>query len=163
LQPEKAATFVWDHNYGPMTWPRDGREVLRIKAPHQTYWKAVTLDEFDGLRWDDSGTVSSVVDTEIKNRNWIEQLRIVDRGLKSRAFVGAGHMLAVLPGSPAAVQVESGAFQTIGDPLTPGTSYKVRVYIPRPTDRQLRTAGTDYPSFARNYLDMRLPGTHTRT
>ena len=163
LQPEKAATFSWDHNYGPMTWPRDGREVLRIKAPHQTYWKTVNLDEFDGLRWIDSGTVTSVVDTEIKNRSWIETIRVVDRGLRSRQFVGAGHMLGVLPGGPAAVQVEPGTFQTVGDPLTPGQSYKARVYIPRPADRQLRTAGTRYPTFTTAYLDIRLPGIQKRT
>ena len=55
LQPERAATFSWDHNYGPMTWPRDGREVLRIKAARQTYWKAVNLDEFDGAALDRLG------------------------------------------------------------------------------------------------------------
>jgi transglutaminase-like putative cysteine protease len=163
LQPEKAASFAWDHTYGPMTWPRDGREVLRIKAPHQTYWKTVNLDEFDGLRWVDSGTVTSVVDTELANKNWLETIRVVDRGLRSRLFVGAGHMLGVLPGGPAAVQVEPGTFQTIRDPLKPGQSYKARVYVPRPTDRQLRTAGTNYPAFTGNYLEMRLPGVHART
>src|SRR6185312_11062519 len=156
-------TFSWDHTYGPMTWPRDGREVLRIKAPHQTYWKTVNLDEFDGLRWVDSGTVTSVVDTEMANKSWIETIRVVDRGLRSRLFVGAGHMIDVLSGGPAAVQVEPGTFQTVGDPLAPGQSYKARVYVPRPTDRQLRTAGTQYPTFTSSYLDMRLPGAHRRT
>jgi protein-glutamine gamma-glutamyltransferase len=163
LQPEKAATFSWNHNYGPMTWPRDGREVLRIKASRQTYWKTVNLDEFDGLRWIDSGQIRSVVDTEIKHPDWIETIRVVDRGVRSRVFIGAGHMLAVLPGGPAAVSVEPGTFQTIRKLLAPGTSYRARVYVPRPTDRQLRTAGSRYPDFTANYLDMRLPGVRART
>ena len=28
----KSATFSWDHAYGPLNWPRDGRELLRVKA-----------------------------------------------------------------------------------------------------------------------------------
>ena len=32
LEPTKAEAFSWTHSYGPMTWSRDGRELLRIKA-----------------------------------------------------------------------------------------------------------------------------------
>ncbi len=28
----KAVAFNWDHDYGPLDWPRDGRELLRVKA-----------------------------------------------------------------------------------------------------------------------------------
>jgi transglutaminase-like putative cysteine protease len=163
LQPERAATFSWDHSYGPMTWPRDGREVLRIQASAQTYWKTVNLNEFDGLRWIDSPQVTSVVDTELRHREWIETLRVVDRGLRSRQFVAAGHSLSVLRGGPAAEQVEPGMFETVGKPIAPGTSYQVRAYVPRPTDRQLRTAGIHYPDFANDFLAVDLPRTPSRT
>src|SRR3954468_24854002 len=163
LQPEKAATFSWNHSYGPMTWPRDGREVLRIQAPRQTYWKTVNLNEFDGLRWIDSDQVASVVDTEVRHREWIETIRVVDRGVRSRQFVGAGHTVSVLRGGPGAVQVEPGTFETTGKPIAPGTSYRARVYVPRPTDRQLRTAGTHYPPFASSYLAIDLPRTPSGT
>jgi transglutaminase-like putative cysteine protease len=163
LQPEKAATFSWNHSYGPMTWPRDGREVLRIQASRQTYWKTVNLDRFDGLRWIESDSVPSVVDTEIRHPEWVETIRVVDRGLRSRQFVSAGHTLTVLPGGPGAVQVQPGTFETAGAPLAPGSSYQVRVYVPRPTDRQKRTAGTGYPPFTRNFLSMALPAVRSRT
>jgi transglutaminase-like putative cysteine protease len=160
LQPEKAATFRWDHSYGPMTWPRDGREVLRIKARRAHYWKTVNLDAFDGTRWVDSGQVRRATDTEFapRRRDWFETIRVVDRGLRSRQFIGAGHMLAILPDGPAAVSLEPGTFQTIRGALEPGSSYSARVYVPRPTDRQLREAGSAYPDFALESLDMRLPG-----
>ena len=163
LQPERAATFSWDHNYGPMTWPRDGREVLRIKASHQTYWKTVNLDAFDGLRWIDSGQIRTVTDTELKHREWVETITVVDRGVRSRLFIGAGHTIRVLPGGPGAVSVEPGTFQTVRGPLTPGSSYRATVYVPRPNDRQLRAAGTRYPDFTADYLDMRLPSVDSRT
>ena len=30
LEPNKAEAFSWDHSYGPLRWPRDGREMLRV-------------------------------------------------------------------------------------------------------------------------------------
>ena len=47
----KSTAFSWDHSYGPLDWPRDGRELLRVKAKHPAYWKATNLDLFDGRRW----------------------------------------------------------------------------------------------------------------
>ena len=32
--------FNWNHSYGPLDWPRDGREVLRIARAATAYWKA---------------------------------------------------------------------------------------------------------------------------
>ena len=43
--------YSWDHSYAPLDWPRDGRELLRIKAQVQSYWKAEVLDTFDGREW----------------------------------------------------------------------------------------------------------------
>ncbi len=47
----KSTSFSWDHSYGPLDWPRDGRELLRVKAKRPAYWKATNLDDFDGRRW----------------------------------------------------------------------------------------------------------------
>ena len=44
LEPTKAEAFSWTHSYGPLKWPRDGREMLRIKASVPAYWKAANLD-----------------------------------------------------------------------------------------------------------------------
>ncbi|MEA2246555.1 MAG: protein-glutamine gamma-glutamyltransferase, partial [Solirubrobacteraceae bacterium] len=63
----------------------------------------------------------------------------------------------ILPDGPPAVSLEPGTFQTIRGALEPGSSYQALVYVPRPTDRQLRAAGIDYPEFATDYLDVRLP------
>ena len=48
----RSTSFSWDHDYGPLDWPRDGRELLRVKASKRpAYWKAENLDGFDGIRW----------------------------------------------------------------------------------------------------------------
>lgn len=163
LQPQKAATFAWNHTYGPMTWPRDGRLLLRVRAREPSYWKTTNLDSFDGRGWVNSGGARRVVDTEtVRRGDWFDTVRVVDRGLRSRQFVAPGHTIAILPDGPKAISIEPGTFQTVGRPLVPGTSYRARVYVPRPTDRQLRTAGVAYPEFARDHLDMRLPRTRSQ-
>ena len=43
--------YKWDHNYGPLEWPRDGRELLRIKAERPAYWKAQVLDTSTAREW----------------------------------------------------------------------------------------------------------------
>ena len=48
----KSTASRWEHSYGPLDWPRDGREMLRVKARRRrAYWKAMNLDDFDGARW----------------------------------------------------------------------------------------------------------------
>ncbi len=44
-------TFSWNHTYGALNWPRNGRELLRVRSARPAYWKAENLDEFDGLAW----------------------------------------------------------------------------------------------------------------
>ena len=51
LSAAKTTQYRWNHDYGPLDWPRDGREVLRIQARYRSYWKAVNLVAFDGARW----------------------------------------------------------------------------------------------------------------
>jgi protein-glutamine gamma-glutamyltransferase len=162
LEPEKAATFTWDHGYGPLRWPRDGREVLRIKAPAPTYWKTVNLDEFDGLRWKDSGPKRINQDVEFIRPQWLHTIRVIDRGLRSSQIVGAGTTLQVLPGGPSSVSISPGTFVALNKPIEPGTSYAARVYIPRPTPAQLRKAPTLYPGFTTEYLDMDVPSRDPR-
>ena len=47
----KSVTFEWSHEYGPLDWPREGTTLLNVKSDRPHYWKAETLDTFDGLRW----------------------------------------------------------------------------------------------------------------
>jgi hypothetical protein len=99
LEPATMARFDWDHRYGTLHWPREGREVLRIRAPESAYWKASTLDEFDGLRWRHSTRIPpSDEATEIARGrpDWTQTIRVVFKGLASRQFVAAGTTLEIL-------------------------------------------------------------------
>ena len=116
---------------------RDGREVLRIRAPASSYWKATTLADFDGLRWREVRPRGFNDDPVAANPRpqWVEKLRVSVRNLRTRQFVTTGTTLRidrsprdVEPGAP-------GSFVAAGEPLRRGHAYLAEAYVPR-----LRTA-----------------------
>ena len=48
LGPDDPVRFSWTQSYGPIDWPRDGNEVMRVTSAEPLYWKARNLDVFDG-------------------------------------------------------------------------------------------------------------------
>jgi transglutaminase-like putative cysteine protease len=162
LEPATTARFDWDHRYGPLDWPREGREILRIKSPTQSYWKASTLDEFDGYRWRHSIRISSAVQaTEFTpaRADWTQTIRVVVKGLVSREYIAAGTTLDIREPRPRpAIEDSPGTWVSNGRPLRRGLSYRARIYNPRPTQVELRGVSDNYPPFiADNYLEMDLP------
>ncbi|HSD78974.1 MAG TPA: transglutaminaseTgpA domain-containing protein [Solirubrobacteraceae bacterium] len=161
LEQKATSTFSWDHGYGAMTWPRDGREVLRVRAQAQSYWKATTLDRFDGVRWRQGQlgwTVGADSEFSRSHPQWYQTVRVVVRGMRTRQFIGAGTTLAILPPAPDALRELPGTFVVAsGGTLKRGSSYQARVYTPKPTESDMRAAGTAYPDLARAYLKVELP------
>ena len=158
LQPTKAETFSWNHSYAPLSWPRDGREILRIRSRTALYWKAVNLERFDGTRW--SGGLVPRDDRSAPriDRRWVQTIRVVDRGLRSNEFVAAGDTLRILPGSTkAALWVPDQTYMTASDQLAPGDSYAAVVYAPRPTDTQLRRLRGVLSVAPQGDLDLQVP------
>ena len=147
----KSTTFSWDHDYGPLDWPRDGREMIRVKAKQAAYWKAESLDVFDGTRWVQSpvGTREAIVnylpsDPDVLER-FTQKIKVSVRNLRSNTFVTAGiprvapdmPNRAAIPNGPAGIYVSSRT-------LRRGDTYTVDVYTPKPTERELRAAGSFY-------------------
>ncbi|MEN3285500.1 MAG: protein-glutamine gamma-glutamyltransferase [Solirubrobacteraceae bacterium] len=158
LEPKKAEAFSWTHSYGPLNWPRDGREMLRVKAKQSAYWKATNLDLFDGVRWREGQPSRDDVADETLNRRWLQRVQVIDRGLRSHEFIGAGVTLNILPGaSRVALPRSNGTYVTGSSALRPGDSYQALVYTPRPSDRQLKAAGANYPGYLQDFLEMRVP------
>jgi protein-glutamine gamma-glutamyltransferase len=147
----RSTTFSWDHEYGPLDWPRDGREMLRVKAKSAAYWKAMSLDTFDGERWrqDDRGARTAPIidlpsDPAVRRR-FTQKIRVSVRNLRSRTFITAGFVVtapempnrAAIPNGPPGIWASSRT-------LRRGDSYKVEVYTPKPLERELRAAGSFY-------------------
>jgi len=165
LGPAPGERFDWQHSYGPIDWPRDGREVLRVHSAVPVYLKAENLESFDGLRWS-----ASPVDGWPGAENELprgsaatsappgrQTLEVIVRGLRTRDVIGAGTTLAVrrtphplLPGpSP-------GTWRSAQE-LRAGDSYAVDVYAPHPHAAELAAAGTEYPAWTAGYRMLGLP------
>ena len=67
------------------------------RAP--AYWKATNLDEFDGVRWRE-GPPSRDAPGQPRHATarWMQTIKVVDRGLRSTQFIGAGNVQDILPG-----------------------------------------------------------------
>jgi hypothetical protein len=84
--------FNWGHSYGPITWPREGSEVLRVASEEPHYWKLRTLDDFDGRIWRDGEAEVGDVEPEVALQQ-IERdaRRDADADQRQRHEVAGGH------------------------------------------------------------------------
>jgi protein-glutamine gamma-glutamyltransferase len=155
----KSDSFTWNHSYGPLNWPRDGRELLRIKAQRPAYWKTENLDTFDGQRWVRTQLDYSV--PEVPNnselvRRWTQHIRVSVRNLRSEQFITAGYAFNVdLPHVDGTPTLDG--LYTPSRVLRRGDTYEASVYSPRPTESQRRAAGTGYGAGYGAYQTVLLP------
>jgi transglutaminase-like putative cysteine protease len=162
----KTTAFSWGHDYGPLDWPRDGRELLRVKAKRPTYWKAQNLDFFDGLSWTESQN-SSAPDrqypgepgelSQANRRQWLQPIEVSVRNLRSDEVVAAGAPLTSDVRPRGAEFRAPGNLVASGRSLRRGDVYRARVYAPDPPAQQLRVAGTNYEDWLEEYRLVRLP------
>ena len=168
----KAITFDWNHQYGPLDWPREGTTLLNIKSERPHYWKTQVLDGFDGFRWVATDVHRrEPVSTETPNRSirlggpgwdnfewnpkWEERIRVTVRSLSSNLAVTAGNAQDV---DDVDVKLFSnGTGLLLGDPLEKGDSYTVQTYAPDPSRAQMRAAQPGYPERLTAYTYLLLP------
>ncbi|MEJ7783628.1 MAG: transglutaminase domain-containing protein [Solirubrobacteraceae bacterium] len=158
LSTPPAIGFNWDHGYGPLDWPRENRVMARFASERPHYWKAVDLETFDGTRWTTDGQLPQGVSTEQapNHADWRVELRVSIRDLRSPQYLTAGTGF-VVERSPRLVNPSApGTFTTGREPLRRGDSYTAKAYVPNPSVRELRSAGTEYPPLVRPYLNMDL-------
>jgi len=148
LGPASPVRFDWEHGYGPLNWPRDGREILRVRARDAHYWKAASLEEFDGQRWVQRGTPdpegfspsADLAPGWTTRRGWTGEARVTVRALRGETFVAAGTALGVEDSpTPAVPGLTPGVFAATRE-LRPGDAYAVRFHDPRPDPGRLATA-----------------------
>ncbi len=154
------ASFSWDHSYTPLDWPRDGREVLRVRARRGNYWKTTNLDRFDGVRWTYQRPLDpNEPDTEYDSSQteWEDSGTFILRNLTTRELPGAGVTREVREVPRNVENAGGGTYRTTGRALRPGDTYQADMYVPRPDADTMRAAGTDYPPFVDRYLRVELP------
>jgi transglutaminase-like putative cysteine protease len=164
LSAGPSTRYDWNHGYGPLNWPRDGREVLRVQARDRAYWKAAELSAFDGTHWVQAPPRSQGVNNaafDPGHRDWSQVIRVTMRALRSSTFIGAGTTFEIRDSPRESVPNGLGLWRTGAKPLKRGNAYRAVVYTPRPTVRELRTS-TDLPlPDATEDTTITLPGTPT--
>jgi protein-glutamine gamma-glutamyltransferase len=162
----RSTSFSWDHDYGPLDWPRDGRELLRVRAEKRpAYWKAENLDDFDGVRWRASTELSRARTPLVSElpanfesrRQWRQRIEVTVRSLDTSDVIGAGTTLNVVHPPSAPVATASPGTYGFEETLRRGDSYAADVYVPRPSPRQMAAAGTSYQDLSARYFALRVP------
>jgi protein-glutamine gamma-glutamyltransferase len=165
----KALTFSWDHEYGPLDWPREGTTLLNIRSDRPHYWKAETLNAFDGLRWIRTPVFDrSEPDLPQRyciqegtwdyfecNERWDHEFRVTVRSLTTDLVLSAGTIYRAegvdyVPSADGTARVQ-------GDPLEEGETYTVRAYAPDPSAGQMIDSEEHYSDGLRNYTAIVLP------
>jgi transglutaminase-like putative cysteine protease len=143
LGPDDPVRFSWNHSYGPITWPRDGNEVMRVKSDEPHYWKLANLSRFDGTVWKESVGNDDDVASELRDdwRNkpgWIDQAEVSIRRMRTHDVPAAGSIMEV---SDATRPLRPSGFPgrwVAGTELRRGDSYSVESYVPTPLPAEMR-------------------------
>jgi hypothetical protein len=164
--------FSWDHSYGPLDWPRQGTTLLNVRSDRPHYWKAETLNSFDGVHWyratgDEQDDLGAELPFERGLRStggpwqygqpnpaWEDQITFTVRSLSTELLVGAGLTYDV--DGAAAVPSADGTMELIGT-LNRGDSYSIRSYQPNPTPIVMAGAPVGYPGWVERYTELALP------
>jgi transglutaminase-like putative cysteine protease len=164
----KSDTFSWNHSYGPLHWPRDGRELLRVRARRPAYWKTENLNVFDGARWirgEVMNAVPELPDDPQRVRAWTQRIGVTVRNLRSDEFITAGYAFNVDLPHVTAMATLDGLYEPTRT-LRRGDTYTATVYSPRPTQAQRRAApvsrGIELEAYRSISVPVRgLPGVRT--
>ena len=134
--------------------------MLTVRAPHPHYWKAETLDRFDGLRWihSDAGRNSDPT-AELppaRDPRWNEDIRFTVRNLRSDVLIAAGTVYAVDTDKLVTGSAD-GTIRVIDGPLATDDTYVAHAYVPDPTAAQMRAAPRTFPTQFLSYTYFELP------
>jgi transglutaminase-like putative cysteine protease len=147
LGPDDPVRFSWNQSYGPITWPRDGNEVMRARSDEPHYWKVANLTRFDGTGWNEATPGDGEVDSELREdwRNkpgWIDRVEVSVRRMRTLDVAAPGSIMevedATRPLRPSGVPGR----WTASTELRRGDSYTAESYVPTPTAAEMRQADT---------------------
>ena len=156
-----SASFDWNHRYGPIDWPRSGRDLLAVRSDQPHYWKAETLDSFDGLRWGHSSfgerrPLGAELPDQLDPR-WEKRISFTVRDLRSDVLIGAGTFFDTEGDIGPTIASGDGTIRLVDRPLAAGDSYSIRAYIPDPSAGQMRAAPDTWDESLRSYTSFSLP------
>jgi hypothetical protein len=145
--------FVWDAQYGGLSWPRSPTVVLQVKsAKRPSYLRAAVLDDFVGDAWSigiprRADSLEPPAARKLRNQG---REFVTVKGLADTRLVGGSVPVRFeAAGGAPLVRTEPG-FASLDQNLPPGFRYTVWSYTAQPTAAELRRSPTSYP---RSLLD----------
>jgi transglutaminase-like putative cysteine protease len=162
--------YVWNSHYLGIHFPKKKTTVLKVKTSgpqRNLYWRATTLDEYTGTGWQealdlntesesnqiDSDTAGALPPAARNQSKWVQQDVTVE-ALKDNHLIASAQPMRWDPPSDASFQDEGGDIVVLSRSLQRDQTYTVWSYAPRPTQRQLAEAGTNYPDSIEQYLEV---------
>ena len=142
--------LVWDMRYEPLSFGRKPVEVLQVRSPRPSYWRAIVLSDFDGLRF----TRALQATVEERGRGGVVRVPGPVAGTPLRAEVQVeayADSFLVAPGQPVSYRLppEAGAVDLAEDAtaqlrLAPpeGLGYVAEGIDRNPSARTLRRSGS---------------------
>ena len=147
LGPDDPIRFSWEQSYGPISWPRDGNEVMRVVSASPLYWKARNLDVFNGQSWEPrtepvNGFSTGPFDADVpadweENKAFTETIDVSVRRMRIQDVIGAGTTLEVRDSSRDVQPGLSPGTYDAPTGLRRGDSYTAEVFVPRPDQEQM--------------------------
>ena len=161
--------FVWNANYGGISFPKKKTTVLRITGPERgLYWRATTLDNFDSDSdgWIENPTPLSTGPAQGRlpedpllparagnRRTWVRQdVEVI--GLSESRVVAAAQPVALDGPQLGTVFRLSDGIVHVQNGLRRGQSYTVYSYAPRPGPAELAGLPAEYPAELERFLDV---------
>ena len=148
LGPDDPVRFDWSQSYGPIDWPRDGNEVMRVSSDEPHYWKVASLEHFDGAGWADAERADrrrrrgdEMRDDWRDRPGWLDEIEVSVRRMRTRDVPAPGTIIEVQSSTrPLAPAGEPGRW---GRPPSCGGATPTR---PRSTRRRRRRASCVRPT-----------------
>jgi transglutaminase-like putative cysteine protease len=143
-----SVSYVWNAQYGGITWAPSSTTVLEVKAPATAlYWRAAVLDDFGADRWLQSPprTGDSLEPAASRVRSNLVRQQVTVSALADTRLVGGSVPVAFSAGDAPLVRPAPG-FAYLPSGLTRGFQYSVWSYEPRPTPARLGASPPMYPA-----------------
>ena len=146
----KSTSFTWDHNYGGLNWPRDGRELLRVTAHDspRTGRPRTSTSSTGACGVARAGPARgrrAAPTTRAPSSRWTQHIKVSIRNLRSDQFITAGYASDVdIPRLERSSRRSDGLYVPPRT-LRRGDAYTATVYTPQPdASASAARAGADY-------------------
>jgi protein-glutamine gamma-glutamyltransferase len=161
--------YVWNSHYLRIDFPEEPTVVFKVRVPgnqRNLYWRATTLDLYDGRGWREAIELGPESEADTIDRdgrllpraalnedNWVRQ-EITIEAIRDTHLIGSNQpMRWQIPEDAAVQQAAGGDVVVVPDGLSRGQRYTVWSYVPEPKPARLAAAGTNYPEQIDRYLE----------